>query len=88
VVVVGVVVIDLLSFRYLSVMCLPVKVSDGVALLCGAGYVVPSDGFVSSRLVAFAAGDACVGDGVGAAPRVGDDVVWFGAGWLECGSPS
>ena len=63
---------------------LPVDVSDGVALLC---VVVPSDGFVSSCLVASSACDACVGDGVCAAFCVGDDVVGFGAVGLECGSP-
>ena len=60
---------------------LPVEVSDGVALACRGGCVLV-DGFVSSCLVALAAGDACVGDGVGAALCVGCDVVGFGAGWL------
>ena len=68
------------------VLGLPVKVSDGVASACRGG-CVPSDGFVSSCLVAFAAGDSCVGDGVCSAFCVGDDVVWFWAGWLEGGVP-
>ena len=63
---------------------LPVDVSDGVAL---SWFVVPSYWFVSSCLVASAACDACVGDGVCSAVCVGDDVVWFGAGWLEGGAP-
>lgn len=61
-----------------------VALFTGVVLLCGS---VPSDGFVSSCLVAFAAGDACVGDGVGAAFCVWGDVVGFWAGWLEGGVP-
>ena len=66
---------------------LPVDVAYGVAFLCGVGNGVPVGGFVSSFLVALAAGDAGVVDGVCAAPRVWGDVVGFGAGWLECGAP-
>ena len=67
---------------------LPVDVSDGMALSeCDVGLIVPVDGFVSSGLVAFAAGDACVVDGVCPALCVWCDVVWFGTGWLECGVP-
>ena len=58
-----------------------------MAACCGDGHVVPVDGFVSSCLVAFAAGDACVVDGVCPASCVGGDVVGFGAGWLEAGAP-
>lgn len=71
-------------------MCvgLPVEVAYGVALWgCVVGLIFPVDGFVSSCLVAFAAGDACVVDGVCASLCVGCDVVWFGAGWLERGAP-
>ena len=67
---------------------LPVEVAYCVALWgCVVGLILPVDGFVSSCLVAFAAGDAGVVDGVGAALCVGCDVVGFGAGWLECGAP-
>ena len=58
-----------------------------MAFLCDVGYFVPSDGFVSAFLVAFAAGDACVGDGVCASLCVGCDVVRLGAAGCECGSP-
>ena len=71
-------------------MVLPVDGAYGVALLTGVVLLcgsVPVDGLVSSCLVAFTAGDACIGDGVCSTSCVGHHVVWFGAGWLECGSP-
>ena len=58
--------------------------SDGV----GLGWPgLAWDGLGASALVALSAGDAGVVDGVAPASRGWDHVVWFGAAWLERGSP-